>query len=157
MSNNYLKLVRRLKLWVIILAILNITIVSTIAVNSYRSKKQEAVASSGTDGINSFFKNYLDLSDSQKSEFDSLFNDYIDKRKEVGSRLRDVKERFYAPGAKEDSVEMNKIFDDFVAAQTLNRDLTVEFYKEVRAICTSIQKNKFNHFISQTSISEGFH
>ncbi|MFA5642842.1 MAG: hypothetical protein WC945_08980, partial [Bacteroidales bacterium] len=93
----------------------------------------------------------------QKSEFDSLFNDYIDKRKEVGSRLRDVKERFYAPGAKEDSVEMNKIFDDFVAAQTLNRDLTVEFYKEVRAICTPIQKNKFNHFISQTSISEGFH
>ncbi|MDD2584386.1 MAG: hypothetical protein PHE99_05530 [Bacteroidales bacterium] len=157
MDNNFLKLVRRLKLWVVILAILNITIVSTIAVNSYRSKKQEAVASSGTDGINSFFKNYLDLSDSQKSEFDSLFNDYIDKRKEVGSRLRDVKERLNEPGVENDSVAMNKIYEDFIAAQSLNRDLTVQLYSDIRAICSPVQVKQFNNIISQTIITEEHH
>ena len=32
MNNDYLKLVRRLKLWVVLLSVLNITIVSTIGV-----------------------------------------------------------------------------------------------------------------------------
>ena len=93
MSNNYLKLVRRLKLWVIILAILNITIISTIGVNMYRAKKSEIAANRNAEGINNFFANYLNLNESQKLQFDSIFAGYNISLKEVGVRLRDVKER----------------------------------------------------------------
>lgn len=154
MDNNFLKLVRRLKLWVVILAILNITIISTIGVNMYLAKKSETEASSNTDGLNSFFVNYLDLSESQKNEFYSIFDDYINKRKEVGSRLRDVKNRLNEPGVDGDSVVMNKIYEDFIAAQSLNKDLTVQLYSNIRAICSPVQVNKFNKIISQTIITE---
>lgn len=157
MDNNFLKLVRRLKLWVAILAILNITIVSTIAVNSYRAKKHEAAVRSGSSSNNEFFVNYLELSDSQKVQFYSLFDNYNHERKEVGLRLRDVKERLHRPGSNNDSVVMNKIYEDFIAAQALNRDLTLKLYDSIRAICSPIQVKKFNNIISQTIISDNHH
>lgn len=157
MDNNFLKLVRRLKLWVFILAILNITIISTIGVNMYKAKKNETIASRSADGINNFFANYLKLNESQKLQFDSIFTNYNINLREVGVRLRDVKERLYVPGAESDSVVMNKIYEDFISAQSLNRDLTLQLYNSIRALCTSTQLSKFNDIISQTIITEDQH
>lgn len=157
MSTNYLKLVRRLKLWVIILAILNITTVSTIGVNMYMAHKKEVKANNGVDGINNFFVNYLKLNESQKLQFDSIFADYNIKRQEVGVRLRDVKERLNVSGVEGDTVVMNNIYEDFIAAQSLNRDLTLQLYNSIRALCTSTQLSKFNDIISQTIITEDQH
>ncbi len=157
MSNNYLKLVRRLKLWVIILAILNITIISTIGVNMYRAKKSEIAANRNAEGINNFFANYLNLNESQKLQFDSIFAGYNISLKEVGVRLRDVKERLNTPGVESDSVVMNKIYEDFIAAQSLNRDLTVKLYNDIRDICSPSQASKFNSIISQTIITQEHH
>lgn len=157
MINNYLKLVRRLKLWVIILAILNITTVSTIGVNMYMAYKKEVKTNNGVDGINNFFVNYLKLNESQELQFDSIFADYNIKLQEVGVRLRDVKERLNVPGVEGDTIVMNNIYEDFIAAQSLNRDLTVQLYNDIRAICSPAQANKFNRIISQTIITEEHH
>jgi len=154
MEYNILKLVRRLKLWVVILAILNITIISTIGVNRYLTKKREAAASIQGSGINKFFVNYLDLNETQELELDSIYIDYRNNQKEVGIRLKDVKERLNSAGVDNDSAVMNKIYDDFIAAQALNRDLTIELYKDIRNICSPTQVNKFNYIISQIIISE---
>lgn len=153
MSNNYLKLVRRLKLWVIILAILNITTVSTIGVNMYMAHKKEVRANNGVDGINNFFVNYLKLNESQKLQFDSIFADYNIKRQEVGVRLRDVKERLNVPGVESDTTAMNTIYEDFILAHSLNRDLAIILYDDIRAMCSPVQVSKFNNVISKTVIT----
>ncbi|PKO98357.1 MAG: hypothetical protein CVU13_10940 [Bacteroidetes bacterium HGW-Bacteroidetes-8] len=155
MSSNYLKSVRRLKLWVIILAIFNITIVSTIGVNMYLAKQREAQSKRSIEGVNTFFVKYLSLSGNQVEVFDSIVNDYSLSLKEVGMRLRSVKERFNTAGADNDTVVLNKIYEDFIMAQSLNRDLTMKFYENIRGICTPEQVRKFNEVISKTSITLG--
>lgn len=152
MSSVYLNLVRRLKLWVIVLAILNITIISTIGVNMYLAHKKEVIANKSVEGINNFFVNYLALSDFQKQQFDSIIIDYNNSLKEVGIRLRDVKERLNVKQVEQDTLVMNKIYEDFICAQSLNRDLTIKFYDNVRAICNSNQVAKFNEVIFKTAI-----
>lgn len=153
MSNDYIKLVRRLKLWVVLLAVLNITIVSTIGVNAYIAKKKEALSEQRASGISSFFVIYLQLTDNQKNQFDSISNDYHNKLKTVGTMLRSVKERMNKPGIEKDSVALNKIYEDFLVAQSLNRDLAVEFYDGIRSICTPEQIQRFNEVITKTTIS----
>ncbi|OFX79711.1 MAG: hypothetical protein A2X20_04170 [Bacteroidetes bacterium GWE2_40_15] len=153
MSNNYLKSVRRLKLWVIILAIFNITIVSTIGVNMYLAKQREAQAKRSIEGVNTFFVKYLSLSGNQIEVFDSIVNDYSLSLKEVGMRLRSVKERFNSAGVENDTVVLNKIYEDFIMAQSLNRDLTMKFYENIRGICTQGQRKKFDDVISKTAIT----
>lgn len=152
MNNDYIKLVRRLKLWVVLLAVLNITIVSTIGVNTYLAKKKEALSERSIKGVNNFFVYYLQLTDYQTHEFDSLSNDYKIKLKEVGLRLRSVKERMKIPGIEKDTVAMNKIYEDFINAQSLNRDLAVQFYESIRGICNPKQVKRFNDVISKTTI-----
>ncbi len=153
MNNNYLKLVRRLKLWVIVLAIFNITIVSTIGVKMYIAKEKEAKSKRSIDGVNTFFVQYLSFTEEQKTAFDSVVNDYSISLKEVGIMLRSVKERFNTPGVEKDTNAMNKIYEDFISAHSLNRDLTMKFYHNIRSICSEEQIRKFDEVISKTAIT----
>ncbi len=153
MSNDYIKLVRRLKLWVVLLAVLNITIVSTIGVNTFIAKKKDALSEKAASGVSNFFVTYLQLTDIQKNQFDSISTDYHNKLKTVGIMLRSVKERMNKLGAEKDSVALNKIYEDFLSAQSLNRDLAVEFYDGIRSICTPDQIQRFNKVITKTTIS----
>lgn len=153
MSNNYLKLVRRLKLWVIVLAIFNITIVSTIGVKMYIAKEKEAKSKRSIDGVNTFFVQYLSFSENQKILFDSIVNDYSLSLKDVGIRFRSVKERLNAPDVEKDTNAMNKIYEDFINAHSLNRDLTMKFYHNIRSICNDEQIRKFDEVISKTAIT----
>ena len=153
MNNNYLKLVRRLKLWVIVLAIFNITIVSTIGVKMYIAKEKEARSRRSIEGVNTFFVQYLHFSDNQRVMFDSILNDYSYSLKDVGIRLRSVKERFNAPGIENDTLALNKIFEDFINAHSLNRDLTLKFYNNIRDICSPEQVKRLNDVISKTAVT----
>jgi len=153
MSNDYIKLVRRLKLWVVLLSVLNITIVSTIGVNMYIAKKKEALSEQRASGVSSFFVTYLQLTDNQKSQFDSISNGYHSNLKTVGIMLRSVKERMNKHGVEKDSIALNKIFEDFLVAQSLNRDFAVEYYDCIRSICTPKQIQRFNEVITRTTIS----
>lgn len=156
MTNNYLKLVRRLKFWVVVLAVLNIATISTIGVNMIKAKKSETAAAGTTqESFSSFFVNYLKLSDTQTYQFDSLYIVYSTSIQEVGIRMRDVKERLSVPNVENDAATMSDIYDDFIYAQSLNRDLTVEFYNKVRGICNPEQESTFNYFLSKIVIPEG--
>lgn len=154
MNYSYLKLVRRLKLWVVILAILNVTIISTIGVNMIITKKNEAIVSDkGVDSVSSFFVNYLKLNDSQAQQFDSIISDYNIKRYEVGVRLRDVRDSLNVPEVEKDTVVLNKIYEDFISALSLNRNLAVVFYDDIRAICDSEQVLRFDDILNKIIIT----
>ncbi len=156
MNNDYLKLVRRLKLWVVLLSVLNITIVSTIGVNLYLSKKREALNEKSIKGTNNFFAQYLELDDNQVALFDSISADYSYSLKDVGLMLRSVKERMNIPGVERDTVAMNKIYEDFILAQSLNRDLAIVFYNNIRSMCDSSQISKFDTLISKITVSPDY-
>lgn len=153
MSNNYLKLVRRLKLWVVLLAVLNVTILSTIAVNIYISKEKESVAELKVKGVNHFFTFYLELSPEQEIQFDSISAQYSNKLEGVRVLMRSVKQRIDMPNVEKDTVALNMIYEDFIAAQSLNRDLVVEFYNNIKSICTPKQAAKVNEILLKTTIS----
>ncbi|MDP3452233.1 MAG: hypothetical protein Q8R90_04700 [Bacteroidales bacterium] len=157
MNNDYLKLVRRLKLWVVLLSVLNITIVSTIGVNLYLSKKREALNEKSVKGTNNFFAQYLQLDSCQIALFDSVSANYSSSLKEVGLMLRSVKQRMNIPGIENDTVAMSKIYEDFISAQSLNRDLAIIFYNNVREICDSVQISKFDTLISKITVSQDYH
>lgn len=153
MSNDYLKFVRRLKLWVVLLAILNVTILSTIAVNIYISKKKENVTELKQKGVNHFFTFYLGLSPHQVEQFDSISAQYSSKLEGVRVLMRSVKQRIDMPNVEQDTVALNAIYEDFIAAQSLNRDLVIEFYDNIKSICTPKQASKLNEIILKTTIS----
>lgn len=157
MNKDYLKLVRRLKLWVVLLSVLNITIVSTIVVNLYLGKKKEALNERSIKGTNNFFSLYLNLDDKQTAQFDSISANYSNDLKDVGFMLRNVKERMNTPGVFSDTVAMNKIYVDFIEAQSLNRDLAIIFYNNIRGICDSLQLSKFDTLISKITVPADYY
>ena len=157
MNNDYLKLVRRLKLWVVLLSVLNITIVSTIGVNLYLSKKKEAQNEKSIKGTNNFCSLYLQLNDNQIALFDSISANYSNNLKDVGMMLRNVKERMNTPGIFNDTVAMNKMYEDFIMAQSLNRDLAIIFYNNIRGICDSLQLTKFDTLISKITVPADYY
>lgn len=157
MNKDYLRLVRRLKLWVVLLSVFNITILSTIGVNLYLSKKREAMSEKSIKGTNNFFSLYLQLNDNQAALFDSISANYNNNLKDVGMMLRNVKERMNTPGVFSDTVSMNKIYKDFIVAQSLNRDLAITFYNNVRGICDSTQLSKFDTLISKITVPADYY
>lgn len=157
MNKDYLKLVRRLKLWVVLLSVLNITIVSTIGVNFYLGKKREALSEKSITGTNNFFTLYLQLDDNQAALFDSISASYSNNLKDVGFLLRNVKERMNTPGIFNDTIALNKIYEDFITAQSLNRDLAIIFYNNIRGICDSVQTSKFDTLISKITVPADYY
>jgi len=119
----------------------------------YIAKEKEAKSKRSIEGVNTFFVQYLSFTDDQKIAFDSVVNDYSLSLKDVGIRLRSVKERFNTPGVEKDTNAMNKIYEDFISAHSLNRDLTMKFYHNIRRICTEEQIKKFDEVISKTAIT----
>lgn len=147
---DYLMKTRILIGTIIVLIIINITMITFVFFSPHIGKETLAREGRGPSAA-LFLEKELGFSEEQKHEFAKLRRDDLRKTQIISQELKKIKGSFFEL-MKEDTTNRATLMEYLAAIGQKESDLnmvTFEHFKNVRAICNSEQRQKFDAIIQE--------
>ncbi|MBI4811362.1 MAG: periplasmic heavy metal sensor [Ignavibacteriales bacterium] len=147
---DYLMKTRILIGVIIVLIIINITVIAFVFFSPHIEKEPQMLEGRGPSAA-LFLEKELGFSEEQKNEFAKLRRDHLRKTQIIRQELKKMKDSFFEL-IKEDTMNRTKLREYLAAIGQKESDInlvTFEHFKNVRAICNSEQRQKFDAIIQE--------
>lgn len=143
-----------------LLVLLNLTIVGTILyrkneITSYQSQENSQKVLP-TNHLGSFFKEELNLSNKQQRAFQSIRHEYHQNSDILLEKMDKNRNDILTELGKEtsDTINLNKLSKDLGFLHTELKNLTMNYYLDMKGICNEKQKEKlFQIFKSMVNVN----
>lgn len=133
---------------IVLLILLNLTIVGTILYNkrgitNYKAQDNKELVMP-TNHLGRFFRDELNLTNKQHREFQNIRHEYHEKSDNIIEKMEQNRNAILTALGEEksDTLILNKLSKDLGSLHSELKNLTIEYYLNMKGICNEKQKVK---------------